>query len=113
MMTESANKIRESGAIINELRRANKDNSQATIMNIHPDELNQYYCPIGQNITNNNNSGTDPITYLTEISTPETFYLHRTDIYGLKEIRAVIKNKHATGRKCTKKLYKPDFWKLV
>ena len=94
-LTASNNLQRESWAIINELRGS--DLSHSNIPNITPDNLNNYYCTIAENLTNKLIQVRDPLSYLKDITVQQSFFFSPTDYNEILQIISSIKNKASHG----------------
>jgi len=92
----SANSHKECWSIINDIRRKN-NHRPFQIPEASPDTLNEYYCGIATKLQDKLNQELDPLEYLKDLTVPNSFFFHPTDLEELKKTVLSIKNKNSSG----------------
>lgn len=91
----SSNSVKENWAIINELR--GKTNSFKASYNVSPDQFNEFFSTIADELTSKLTVKHDPLKYIEDVNITDACHLYSTNIMELKENIAAIKNKNAAG----------------
>lgn len=95
-LEKANNKMKESWAIVNDLR--GKTNQLVSVQpNVTPNDFNNYYCSIAAKLTENITPQQNPIDYLNNFNIIENFTLTPVTISELKETIKEIKNKLSSG----------------
>lgn len=94
-INNAKSKSKEIWKIVNSIRGSNVKTACET--EIDSDTFNNFYCSVAENLTSGVSSDVDPMSYLRNVSVPNSFGLFHTDVGEIKIVFKQIKNKSSSG----------------